>query len=112
MRLPSAEEERTARTSGGPSLLVLPGEAAPAEPVIATKLFVPALGARAVHRPRLRGRVERALGARLTLVVAPAGWGKSTLVAQWVREAGAACGWLSLDAADDDVTRFWRYLLL
>src|SRR3954466_7502696 len=86
--------------------------AALAEPVIATKLFVPALGTRSVQRPRLRNALEKARNARLTLVVAPAGWGKSTLLAQWLCDGGVPCGWLSLDAADDDVTRFWRYLLV
>ena len=48
----------------------------------------------------------------LTLVVAPAGWGKSTLVADWLRHDQVAAGWVSLDGADDDPHRFWRYLLL
>src|SRR3954463_9111892 len=86
--------------------------AALAEPVIATKLFVPALGTRSVQRPRLRNALDKARNARLALVVAPAGWGKSTLLAQWLCDGGVPCGWLSLDAADDDVTRFWRYLLV
>ncbi|MGY1699423.1 LuxR C-terminal-related transcriptional regulator [Geodermatophilus sp. SYSU D00766] len=81
-------------------------------PVLTTKLFVPALGTRPVERPRLYDRLAAAVHARLTVVVAPAGWGKSTLVGQWLRGLGLRSGWLSLDAADDDVTRFWRYLLL
>jgi LuxR family maltose regulon positive regulatory protein len=81
------------------------------EPVIATKFFVPGLGVHSVDRPRLRQALERALQARLTLVVAPAGWGKSTAIAQWLRDAAVPFGWLSLDAADGDVMRFWRYLL-
>src|SRR3954453_11371813 len=64
--------------------------AALAEPVIATKLFVPALGTRSVQRPRLRNALEKARNARLTLVVAPAGWGKSTLLAQWLCDGGCA----------------------
>ena len=63
----------------------------------------------------LRPRLERLLAggerARVTLVVAPAGWGKSSLVSQWLRGRGAAAGWVSLDRADDDAARFWRYLL-
>src|SRR3954451_20070644 len=86
--------------------------AALAEPVIATKLFVPALGTRSVQRPRLRNALDKARNARLTLVVAPAGWGKSTLLAQWLCDGGVPCGWLSLDAADDDVTRFCRNFLV
>ncbi|MGY1663801.1 LuxR C-terminal-related transcriptional regulator [Geodermatophilus sp. SYSU D00705] len=87
-------------------------EDASVEPVITTKLFVPSLGTGPIERPRLHERLSRAVDARLTLVVAPAGWGKSTLVAQWLRRVGVRSGWLSLDAADGDVTRFWRYLLL
>jgi LuxR family transcriptional regulator, maltose regulon positive regulatory protein len=81
------------------------------EPVIATKFFVPGLGVRSVARPRLRRALDRTLHSRLTLVVAPAGWGKSTAIAQWLRDAAVPFGWLSLDAADGDVTRFWRHLL-
>jgi len=112
MRLSSVEEVPASRTSGPRSLHPVAGEAAHPEQVIATKLFVPSLGTRSVDRPRLLSRLDAASHARLALVVAPAGWGKSTLVAQWLRETGVACGWVSLDAADDDVTRFWRYLLL
>ncbi|HYX96339.1 MAG TPA: hypothetical protein VE823_14845, partial [Geodermatophilus sp.] len=67
---------------------------------MATKFFVPSLGARSVDRPRLRPALDRALDARLTLVVAPAGWGKSTLLVQWLRDVAVPYGWLSLDAGD------------
>ncbi len=48
----------------------------------------------------------------LTLIVAPAGWGKSTLVANWLAHEQITAGWVSLDGGDDDPKRFWRYLLL
>src|SRR5262249_61543084 len=48
----------------------------------------------------------------VTLIVAPAGWGKSTLVADWLARDQVAAGWVSLDGGDDDPKRFWRYLLL
>ncbi|MGY1616746.1 LuxR C-terminal-related transcriptional regulator [Geodermatophilus sp. SYSU D00691] len=111
MRLSSVAESPSSRTHGDRVLLPVPREAA-AEPIIATKLFAPTLGTRPVERPRLYDRLSRALDARITLVVAPAGWGKSTLVAQWLRGSGVPSGWVSLDAADGDVARFWRYLLL
>jgi LuxR family transcriptional regulator, maltose regulon positive regulatory protein len=112
MRLSSVEKNPASRRQGGPVLRPIRRDDASAEPVITTKLFVPALGTRPIERPRLHERLARALDARLTLVVAPAGWGKSTLVAQWLRGVSVPSGWLSLDAADGDVTRFWRYLLL
>ncbi|MGY1726992.1 LuxR C-terminal-related transcriptional regulator [Geodermatophilus sp. SYSU D01062] len=89
----------------------MPDADAPPEPLIATKFFVPSLGDRSIDRPRLLHGLERACDVRLTLVVAPAGWGKSTLLAQWLRDVQIPVGWLSLDADDADVTRFWRYLV-
>ena len=66
-----------------------------------------------VARPRLEERLEESLHARLTLVSGPAGFGKSTLVAGWLGNAmqrGDPVAWVSLDAADDDPERFWRYV--
>ncbi|MGY1636979.1 LuxR C-terminal-related transcriptional regulator [Geodermatophilus sp. SYSU D00742] len=112
MRLSSVEPFADSATRGGPVLLTPRHDDASREPIITTKLFVPVLRTRPVERPRLYDRLARAPEARVTLVVAPAGWGKSTLVAQWLRRSGVPSGWLSLDAADSDVARFWRYLLL
>ena len=82
------------------------------EVVIATKLFAPSPRHEPVSRPRLYARLRNGLGLPLTLVVAPAGWGKSTLVSGWLRREDITTGWVSLDPGDDDVKRFWRYLLL
>ena len=82
------------------------------EVVIATKLFAPSPRHEPVSRPRLYARLRHGLGLPLTLVVAPAGWGKSTLVSGWLRREDITTGWVSLDPGDDDVKRFWRYLLL
>src|SRR5213595_1708208 len=73
------------------------------EVVIATKLFRPNPRHQTVERTRLHDLLRQGCTLPLTLVVAPAGWGKSTLV---------AAGWVSLDGGDDDTKRFWRYLLL
>jgi LuxR family transcriptional regulator, maltose regulon positive regulatory protein len=86
--------------------------AGPQEVVIATKLFAPSPRHEPVSRPRLYARLREGLRRPLTLVVAPAGWGKSTLVAGWLRRDDITTGWVSLDASDDDIKRFWRYLLL
>ena len=82
------------------------------EVVIATKLFAPSLRHEPVARPRLHARLRDGLSLPLTLVVAPAGWGKSTLISEWLRQDGIMAGWVSLDRGDDDVKRFWHYLLL
>lgn len=82
------------------------------EVVLATKLFRPSPRQPTVERARLHDLLRQGLTRPLTLVVAPAGWGKSTLVAEWLRQNRASAGWVSLDSGDDDPTRFWRYLLL
>jgi LuxR family transcriptional regulator, maltose regulon positive regulatory protein len=82
------------------------------EVVIATKLFRPNPRHGIVERARLHDLLRPARMLPLTLIVAPAGWGKSTLVADWLARDRVAAGWVSLDSGDDDPKRFWRYLLL
>ena len=83
-----------------------------AEVVITTKLFRPSLRPHTVARKRLHDLLRSGGTLPLTLVVAPAGWGKSTLVAEWLAQDGITAGWVSLDSGDSDPMRFWRYLLL
>ncbi|OUM42868.1 hypothetical protein B8W73_07795 [Arthrobacter agilis] len=85
--------------------------------VLATKLFVPSPRPHAISRPRLAGRLTGALqaGRRLTLVSAPAGFGKTTLFAEWIaqlrrQEPAMRVAWLSLDDSDNDPVRFLTYL--
>ena len=81
--------------------------------LLPTKFFLPPTPAGFVARPQLLEKLDEALTHRLTLVSAPAGSGKTTLVSAWVQSAhkkGAAIGWLSLDDADDDPGRFLEYL--
>jgi LuxR family maltose regulon positive regulatory protein len=86
-------------------------------PLIETKLFRPSPRPGMVARPRLQERLDRGLGAKLMLVSAPAGFGKSTLLVEWLAAAESRAGstvrgaWLSLDAADNDPARFWRYVV-
>jgi LuxR family maltose regulon positive regulatory protein len=85
-----------------------------ASPLIETKLHRPAARRTLVPRPRLRARLDRSADAKLLLVSAPAGFGKTTLVGDWLQEAvddGAAAAWLSLDERDNDPASFWSYLL-
>ena len=89
---------------------------APAE-LLRTKLRPPRLPSALLPRRRLLDRLEAGLARKLTLVVAPAGFGKSTVVAEWLagRERSAPlaapAGWVSLDAGDNDPVRFWNYFL-
>ncbi|HZD73349.1 MAG TPA: AAA family ATPase, partial [Actinomycetota bacterium] len=78
--------------------------------LLATKLRVPR-SHDVLVRPRLLERLDEAAGRELLLVSAPAGFGKSTLLAEWSRGAGRPVAWVSLDADDNDPARLWRYLL-
>ena len=87
-------------------------------PVLATKLFVPARRPQLVARPRVVERLDSTLdaGQRLTLVSAPAGFGKTTLLSDWLtdldqRQEHTRVGWLSLDDGDNDLTRFMAHLV-
>ena len=85
-----------------------------ARPLIATKLYVPKLRRGLVARPRLLERLGRGAEARLTLVSAPAGFGKTTLLAEWLGEVSAdghSVAWLSLDPADNEPASFWTYVV-
>ena len=77
--------------------------------LLATKLHVPSRRPGFVPRPRLVGRLEEGLARGLVLVCAPAGSGKTALLADWARHGGRPVAWLSLDVGDNDPTRFWRY---
>jgi LuxR family maltose regulon positive regulatory protein len=80
-------------------------------PLLATKLHIPPLRPSLVPRPRLVERLNAGLDRRLVLVSAPAGFGKTTLLSEWVTSAGEPIAWLSLDDEDNDPTRFFTYLL-
>ncbi len=85
-----------------------------AGPVIGTKLYVPGLRVGLVSRTRLLELLAGGERARLTLVSAPAGFGKTTLLAHWVHQttgAGRAVAWVSLDEADDEPASFWTYVV-
>ncbi len=81
--------------------------------ILNTKLHVPAPHAQRVTRGHLLSRLNAGLrhGARLTLVSAPAGYGKTTLVAEWIADLGMPICWLSLDEHDNDPIRFWTYVV-
>jgi LuxR family maltose regulon positive regulatory protein len=82
-------------------------------PILATKLYPPPRRRRAVLRPQLVERLNEGLAAghSLTLVSAPAGFGKTTLVGEWVAGCERPAAWLSLDAGDGDPRSFLAYLI-
>jgi LuxR family transcriptional regulator, maltose regulon positive regulatory protein len=77
------------------------------------KLRLPRLPSWFVSRERLLARLKEGREGKLTLVLAPAGSGKTTLVRQWIETQGQGtqAAWLSLDPEDDDPIRFWHYVL-
>ena len=83
------------------------------EPLLLTKLFVPPPPPKIVLRARLIERLNEGLsaGRKLTLISAPAGFGKTTLVSEWIAGCGLPVAWLSLDEGDNDPTSFLAYLV-
>ncbi|OBA72586.1 helix-turn-helix transcriptional regulator [Mycobacterium sp. 1554424.7] len=88
-------------------------EAAARAVLLATKLHVPAMGPQLVRRTALLDALAAGRRCKLTLLSAPAGWGKTTLLAQWALSAGddRRFGWLSLDPSDNDPVWFWMYVV-
>src|SRR5215467_14817487 len=80
-------------------------------PILATKLYIPRPRPNVVSRPRLIEKLNEGLHCRLILISAPAGFGKTTLVSEWVAGIERSAAWLSLDAGDNDPTRFLTYLV-
>ena len=82
-------------------------------PILATKLYISPPPPKAVSRPRLLERLNEGLsaGRKLTLISASAGFGKTTLVSEWIASRGRPVAWLSLDEGDNDPTRFLIYLV-
>ncbi len=82
-------------------------------PILATKLYIPPPRPKVVLRPRLIERLNEGLSAgfKLTLISAPAGFGKTTLVSEWLAGCQRPVAWLSLDEGDNDPTRFLTYLV-
>ena len=82
-------------------------------PILATKLYMPPPRPKAVLRPDLIERLNEGLSAnrKLTLISAPAGFGKTTLVSEWVAGCKRPVAWLSLDKGDNDPACFLTYLV-
>jgi LuxR family transcriptional regulator, maltose regulon positive regulatory protein len=83
-------------------------------PLLETKLYIPRLRRGLVKRPRLSERLSRGGESKLTLISAPAGFGKTTLLADWLAASPAnerPTAWLSLDPSDNQAASFWPYLI-
>ena len=79
--------------------------------ILVTKLFIPPPRAELVPRAGLIERLNHGLDRKLTLISAPAGFGKTTLVSEWVAGCNRPVAWLSLDEGDNDPARFLTYLV-
>ncbi len=80
--------------------------------LLTTKLTIPpAYLKNIVSRAHLYDRLDANVQRPLTLITAPAGCGKTTLLSEWIRERGIQAAWVSLEGADNDLVRFWRYVL-
>lgn len=80
-------------------------------PLLLTKFYIPPVRSALVRRDRLIEQLNQDIGSKLILICAPAGFGKTTLLNEWSRQATMPVGWLSLDEADNDPSRFWAYFV-
>src|SRR6266487_4335481 len=83
----------------------------PADPLLATKIRVPRPRPHLVHRPRLTQRLEQGMERALTLISAPVGFGKTTLLSDWLASRAIPAAWLSLEPQDNEPARFLSYLV-
>jgi LuxR family maltose regulon positive regulatory protein len=107
-----AHEATVSVTSPRPSEHAQTGEQQTS--LLLSKLRPPRLPSSLVSRERLLARLDVGLERKLTLLCAPAGFGKTTLVRQWIADRGTRLppvAWVSLDPGDNDPVRFWRYLI-
>jgi len=80
--------------------------------LLATKLAIPpTYRKKIVPRPRLYSQLEAGDLRPLTLITAPAGFGKTTLIGEWLRQSDIPVAWISLESSDNDLVRFWRYVI-
>ena len=91
-----------------------PGQTVAASPLLETKLYIPRWRPGLVSRPRLIERLDQVIERKLTLVSAPAGFGKTTMLAEWLAASPASerpAAWVSLDQSDNDPALFWAYFI-
>ncbi len=103
-------DEQAIEEAEAPSVLLAQARP-PGDPLLATKLHRPRPRSRLVSRSHLTLRLQQGMERALTLVSAPAGFGKTTLLAQWLAEHETPAAWISLEAEDNEPMRFFSYLL-
>ncbi|MCB0123622.1 MAG: hypothetical protein KDE58_15325, partial [Caldilineaceae bacterium] len=82
-----------------------------ADQILHTKLYIPSLRPQLVPRPRLLAQLNHGLQYKLTLISAPAGFGKTTVICDWLRTTELPVAWLALDEGDNDLLRFLAYVI-
>jgi LuxR family maltose regulon positive regulatory protein len=80
-------------------------------PLLRTKISIPQIPSGFVSRLRLNEQIHRGVQGPLTLLAAPAGFGKTLLLLEWAKESHLPVAWLTLDSGDNDLSRFFRYLI-
>jgi LuxR family transcriptional regulator, maltose regulon positive regulatory protein len=80
-------------------------------PLLRTKISIPQIPLGSINRPRLTEQVHRGVEGHLTLLAAPAGFGKTLLLLEWAKETRLPVAWLTLDSDDNDLSRFFNYLI-
>ena len=79
-------------------------------PLLHNKLMPPRLNANIIRRDHLFSRLDEGLSRKLITMIAPTGFGKTTLASMWIASREFASAWLTLDQNDNDATRFWTYM--
>lgn len=80
-------------------------------PLLQTKVYIPTQRQQLVARPAITAKLRAGVLQPITLIAAPAGFGKTTLVSEWIAQSAHQVAWLSLDDDDNDPPRFLTYLL-
>jgi LuxR family maltose regulon positive regulatory protein len=79
--------------------------------LLKTKLYIPRPRANLVRRLRLTERLKHGVDRKLTLIAAPAGFGKTTLLSEWIPHSPRCVTWFALDQGDNDPLQFWKYFI-
>src|SRR5216684_3646313 len=111
--VPQSEREEQMQNTPAPRGALPPGDTkgrTSEQLLLVTKLAMPPVRSDLVPRPRLTNQLQLGIQRPLTLIAAPAGFGKTTLLSTWLEHAPLQAAWISLERGDDDLTRFWSYV--